>query len=69
MSYRLYQSGGEILNPKYKVRGALFFFITISTSDREEILRTYIVTPTTTAGPIRDCSSWGIAVITLLRLE
>ena len=25
---------------------------TISTSEREEILRTYIVTPTTTAGPL-----------------
>ena len=34
-------------------------FCTISTSESEEIERTYIVTPTSTAGPVNDTLVWG----------
>ena len=61
----LSQKYGERGKNQHKVRCKVHFDLlychslsacTISTSEREEILRTYIVTPTTTAGPIFDHS-------------
>ena len=65
--WRSSQQYGKRGKKEHKVRCKVHFNLlychflsgcTISTSEREEILRTYIVTPTTTAGPIFD-HSWG----------